>query len=96
MPNVTEDNCVVCGQWPKADREANRLAIKDLPSKGVCTLCRQASFLEFWQSITVWCDSEAEMDELMEAVREDRRKGNPRPNGHELLREIRERKATRH
>jgi len=37
-----------------------------------------------------------EMDELAEAIREDRRKGNPRPNGHLLLKEIRARKATRH
>jgi hypothetical protein len=52
--------------------------------------------LVFWQSITVWVKDDDEMDALAEAVREDRRKGNPRPNGHELIKEIRERKATRH
>ena len=58
---------------------------------GICMRCD----LAFWESITVWVKDEEEMDALAAAVREDRRRGNPRPNGHELLKEIRERKATR-
>jgi hypothetical protein len=60
--------------------------------KGTCAFCRAA----FFEAIRVWVKDEEEMDALTEAIREDRRKGNPRPNGHELLKEIRARKATRH
>jgi hypothetical protein len=94
---VTEDDCVVCSKWPKADRETNRLAAKDLPTEGACILCRQASFLEFWRAITVVCDSKEELDAWVEAVRLERRKPQAsRRHGHEILEEIRSKAASKH
>jgi hypothetical protein len=60
-----------------------------IPLKGVCIQCQG----EFCMSITVSVESLEEMDALREAIGEDRRRGNPRPNGHELLKEIRRKTA---
>jgi hypothetical protein len=84
-------DCVLCKDWPRAEKATRRLEINYFP-KGICIRCD----LAFWQAITVWVKDEEEMDALREAIREDRRERNPRPNGHELLKEIRVRKATRH
>jgi hypothetical protein len=98
MDNVTEDNCTVCSAWPKAERAERRREQFDsddyvrMSTKGVCAFC----WMEFFQSIMVITDSPEEMDALREAIRESRRKGNPMPNGHELLKEIRARKAAEH
>jgi hypothetical protein len=86
-----ERDCPLCRNWPRAEKAARRWETTSFPA-GICMRCD----LVFWQSITVWVKDDDEMDALAEAVREDRRKGNPRPNGHELIKEIRERKATRH
>jgi hypothetical protein len=45
----------------------------------------------FWKDICVVTDSEEEYEALKQAIREDRRRGNPMPNG-QLLKEIRARK----
>ena len=89
-----EDHCPVCGPWPRAERQRRRKSDDyfQMSRKGTCAFCRAA----FFEAIRVWVKDEEEMDALTEAIREDRRKGNPRPNGHELLKEIRARKATRH
>ena len=86
-----ERDCVLCKDWPRREKVWRRLEIDDL-AKDICVRCNWA----FWQGFIVWAKDEEEMDELAEAIREDRRKGNPRPNGHLLLKEIRARKATRH
>jgi hypothetical protein len=44
---VNEDDCVVCGQWPEADRSSMRVLIYSLPLQEVeqiCDGCIQA----FW------------------------------------------------
>jgi hypothetical protein len=86
-----ERDCALCKDWPRAEKAARRWEATYFPA-GICMRCD----LAFWESITVWCDSREEEEALHEAIREDRRKGNPRPNGHELLKEIRARKAAKH
>jgi hypothetical protein len=75
----------------RAEKAARRWETTNFPA-GICMRCN----LAFWESITVWVDSREEEDVVHESVREELRRGNPRPNGHELLKEIRARKATRH
>jgi hypothetical protein len=91
MDEVPEDDCVVCPGCVERRRQLFSSDYIQIPIKGVCDFCQ----MEFWRAITVVCDSQEEMDALREAIREDRRRGNPRPNGHELLREIRS-KAPKH
>jgi hypothetical protein len=79
-----ERDCAVCKDWPRREKVWRRLEIDDLP-KGICVRCNWA----FWHGFIVWTKDEVEMDELTEAIREDRRKGTPRPNGHELLKQLR-------
>ena len=87
---VFEKDCAVCGAWPRAER-ARRRSEGDyirLPIKGTCGRCWAA----FWKDICVVTDSEEEYEALKQAIREGRRRENPMPNGHELLKEIRARK----
>jgi len=70
-----------------------------LPLSAPPTIWRRSmsdKWLEFLQNIYVECADEFELEELKEAIRAERRKGNPRPNGHELLEEIRAKWATKH
>jgi hypothetical protein len=92
MNEVPEDDCVICSGCVERRRQRFSSDYIQIPIRGVCDQCQ----LEFWRGIMIVCDSQEEMDALREAIREDRRKGNPRPNGHELLKEIRARKATKH
>jgi carboxymethylenebutenolidase len=49
---VSEDDCVVCGQWPKADRPSMRALINSLPLKEneqICFKCLRA----FWTNCIV-------------------------------------------
>ena len=40
MTGVSEDDCVVCGHWPAADRRSMRLLIDTLPMREeVCDRC---------------------------------------------------------
>ena len=49
-PAVSEVDCVVCSQWPEADREAMRLFVDKIPLKqSVCDPCQMA----FWQNCIV-------------------------------------------
>jgi hypothetical protein len=41
---VSEEDCVVCGQWPAADREGMRGLIERIPLEGACPACE----VEFW------------------------------------------------
>jgi hypothetical protein len=43
-PSVSEDDCVVCGSWPAADREGMRELIARLPLDGSCAECSLAFF----------------------------------------------------
>jgi hypothetical protein len=71
--HARERDCTLCKNWPRAEKAARRWETTYFPS-GICMRCD----LVFWQSITVWVKDDDEMDALAEAVREDRRKGNPR------------------
>jgi hypothetical protein len=45
---VSEDDCVLCGHWPPADRWALREMIESLPLKeATCAECEMA----FWRKI---------------------------------------------
>ena len=47
-PSVSEDDCVVCGHWPEADRSSMRVLIDRLPlQEEVCDECQVA----FWRNI---------------------------------------------
>ena len=53
MDEVTEDRCVVCRQFPTAERAQRRVErfstdYVRMPTMGVCELCQ----LAFWQAIT--------------------------------------------
>ena len=90
---VFEKDCAVCSAWPRAERAQRRIDgdYVRMPLTGTCARCLAA----FWQGICVTTKDEEETNALRKAIREDRRKGNPRPNGHQLLKEIRS-KAAKH
>jgi hypothetical protein len=46
-PFVSEDDCVVCGSWPPADRWARREMIDRMPLDGACAECE----LAFWRGL---------------------------------------------
>jgi hypothetical protein len=47
-PSVAEDDCVVCGRWPAADREGMREMIDCISLRDdVCEECEMA----FWRNI---------------------------------------------
>jgi hypothetical protein len=47
---VSENECLVCGQWPKADRRALRRMIDKIPlADEVCRACNAA----FWRNVVV-------------------------------------------
>ena len=42
-------SCAICGQWPRALREAMRRAIHELPlSKQVCDKCLREVWVTLW------------------------------------------------
>jgi hypothetical protein len=88
---VLEKRCPICKDWPRAESPQRREDIDVIPIKGACARCVMA----FVKNICVMTKDQEETDALREAIREDRRKANPRPNGHELLKEIRARKLTK-
>jgi hypothetical protein len=45
---ISEDDCVVCGHWPAADRWACREMLRSIPlSDDVCEECE----MTFWRNI---------------------------------------------
>ena len=57
MP-IPEDDCVVCGRWPPAERWARRQITEWLPvgdDEPVCDEC----MLTFWRRLIVWDDPPA-------------------------------------
>ena len=66
-------DCALCKDWPRHEKVWRRMEIDDL-ARSICVRCNWA----FWQGFIVWTKDEVEMDELAEAIREDRRKGNPK------------------
>jgi len=76
------------GHAPNAQGDGAREITSGFLIKGTCGRCWAA----FWKDICVVTDSEEEYEALKQTIREGRRRENPMPNGHELLKEIRARK----
>ena len=47
-PSVSEVDCVVCSQWPPADRETMRIMINRIPLDGICPECEMAFWRRLW------------------------------------------------
>jgi hypothetical protein len=45
---ASEDDCAVCGPWPRALRSTMRRAVNVLPKEAVCDRCLEA----FWANVT--------------------------------------------
>jgi hypothetical protein len=45
--DVSEDDCIVCGNWPKANRSAMRQLIDSLPLQKMGQVCDQC-VVTFW------------------------------------------------
>jgi hypothetical protein len=45
----SEDECVVCGEWPEADREYLRWFVDSVPVRDVEQIC-DACLLAFWEN----------------------------------------------
>ena len=55
-PSVSEDDCVVRGQWPEAARESVRILTDRMPLEGVCDACsvflRSLGFFDLFRQPT--------------------------------------------
>ena len=78
------------GHAPSVQGDGAREIISGFLSKALAPDVGQRS-----GRISVWSRRPMK-NSTRQAIREERRKGNPAPNGHELLKQIRARKATKH
>jgi hypothetical protein len=87
-----ERDCLVCSEWPRAERPRRRTTLNSLPfvHRTVCARC----WMAFVKNFCVTVENEEEGDALREAVHEERRRGSERP-AKEILQDLR-RKRTKH
>jgi hypothetical protein len=87
-----ERDCVLCKNWPRAEKAARRWETTYFPT-GICMRCD----LAFWDGICVICDGPEEHEAFREACRKERCKPPAsRRTGHELIAELRSKAAAEH
>ena len=51
--SIPEDDCVVCGRWPPAERWARRQLTEWLPVRDDEPVCDEC-MMTFWRRLIVW------------------------------------------